>query len=110
MGTSEPSPLTCRSIDPRFTVSGQIVPYSTLGAAGFSRDTPSVIPSTARTAITDKITCLRRFFRFTDSSRTISISDYLSTINAKWSWSQLPEFKHLNQALLSELRPRLVRS
>ncbi len=39
---SEPSPRTWRSIEPRFTVSVQMVARSTLGAAGFSRATPTV--------------------------------------------------------------------
>ena len=39
---SDPSPRTCRSIEPRFTVSVQMVARSTLGAAGLSRATPTV--------------------------------------------------------------------
>ena len=42
-GTSVPEPRTCRSIWPRLTVSTQTVARSTLGAAGFSRETPTVM-------------------------------------------------------------------
>jgi hypothetical protein len=41
-GTSVPSPRTCRTIGPRFTVSGQSVDASTTGAAGLSRDNPTL--------------------------------------------------------------------
>ena len=46
-GTSVPSPRTSRTIGPRLTVSIQTVARSTLGAAGFRRDSPSVMSSTA---------------------------------------------------------------
>ena len=39
-GTSVPLPRTCKSICPRLTVSKTTVPRSTLGAAGFRRDSP----------------------------------------------------------------------
>ncbi len=43
-GTSVPEPRTWRSIGPRLTVSTQTAARSTLGAAGFSWDTPNVMP------------------------------------------------------------------
>ena len=46
-GISVPEPRTWRVIGPRLTVSIQTVARSTLGAAGFSRETPSVIAATA---------------------------------------------------------------
>ena len=42
-GTSVPEPRTCRTIGPRFTVSIHTVARSTPGAAGFSRDTPTLM-------------------------------------------------------------------
>ena len=51
-GTSVPRPRTSRSIGPRLTVSIQTVARSTLGAAGFSRDTPSVMRPTSDSATT----------------------------------------------------------
>ena len=50
-GTSVPEPRTWRSIWPRLTVSTQTVARSTLGAAGLSRDTPTVMATMARRAI-----------------------------------------------------------
>ena len=50
-GTSVPRPRTSRSIGPRLTVSIQTVARSTPGAAGFRRETPSVMrPTTDRAA------------------------------------------------------------
>ena len=49
-GTSVPEPRTWRSIGPRFTVSIQTTARSTVGAAGFSRETPSEMPPTTITA------------------------------------------------------------
>ena len=47
-GTSVPRPRTWRSIGPRFTVSIQTEERSTLGAAGFKRETATVIDDQAR--------------------------------------------------------------
>jgi hypothetical protein len=49
-GTSVPDPRTSRSICPRLTVSTHTVARSTLGAAGFSRETPTVMPATTMRA------------------------------------------------------------
>jgi hypothetical protein len=46
-GVSVPSPRTWRIIGPRFTVSGQMTARSTVGAAGFSRDRPTLTRTTA---------------------------------------------------------------
>jgi len=46
-GTLVPWPRTSRSMGPRFTASIQTVDRSTPGAAGFNRDTPTVINRTA---------------------------------------------------------------
>ena len=51
-GTSVPEPRTCRIIGPRLTVSTQTVARSTPGAAGRSRDTPTVMPTIATRATT----------------------------------------------------------
>ena len=51
-GTSVPRPRTWRTIGPRLTVSGQTTAISTVGAAGFSRERPSVMsPTTARPTV-----------------------------------------------------------
>ena len=52
-GTSVPRPRTCRTIGPRLTVSGQSVAASTVGAAGRSRDRPTLTPATIRQADRD---------------------------------------------------------
>src|SRR5580700_7925298 len=72
LGTSDPSPRTCRNIGPRFTVSVQTVPRSTVGAAGFSRITATDTVATARTTTVPMIACRRRF-RVLSSGRAISI-------------------------------------
>ena len=41
-GVSVPRPRTWRTIGPRFTVRGQTTARSTVGAAGFSRDRPTL--------------------------------------------------------------------
>src|SRR5262245_54812274 len=51
-GTSVPNPRTSRFIGPRFTVSGQIVERSTVGAAGLSRPTATVVAAKAVTTTT----------------------------------------------------------
>ena len=61
-GTSVPGPRTCRSIWPRLTVSRQVVPRSTVGAAGFSCASPTVTSATTMMAATPKTT--RRIFFF----------------------------------------------
>ena len=48
-GTSVPSPRTCRTIGPRFTVSTQTVARDTEGAAGFRCDSPTVIAASSVT-------------------------------------------------------------
>ncbi len=45
-GVRMPSPRTCRTIGPRLTISGQITARSTVGAAGFSRDNPTLTSTT----------------------------------------------------------------
>jgi hypothetical protein len=74
VGTKDPSPRHWRNIEPRFTLSGHKVENSTLGGAGLSRDTPSVIPAIAKTATMLKSTRLRFFLRITSSPRAISIA------------------------------------
>ena len=49
-GTSVPEPRTWRSIEPRFTASIQTTARSTVGAAGFSFETPSEMPTTTMMA------------------------------------------------------------
>ena len=44
-GTSVPEPRTWRSIEPRLTASIQTTARSTVGAAGFSFETPSEMPA-----------------------------------------------------------------
>ncbi len=61
-GTSVPRPRTWRTIEPRFTESGHTVAFSTVGAAGFKRDKPTVMR-----AITTRPTApmmIRRIFLF----------------------------------------------
>ena len=50
-GTKVPSPRTSRSIGPRFTVSVHTVALSTLGAAGFNRESAYVTSGIRTTAI-----------------------------------------------------------
>jgi hypothetical protein len=61
-------------MDPRLTVSGQILPESTGGAAGGRLATAIEISTTATTPSELRITLFLRFFRFTDSSTMISIT------------------------------------
>ena len=56
-----PSPRTCRTIGPRLTVSTQTVERSTVGTAGFSRESPIVARMTPRTIAE---IMMIRFFRF----------------------------------------------
>src|SRR5262245_30074719 len=61
-GTSVPLPRTCRSIGPRLTASTQTPARSTPGAAGFRRESPSVIairPTSPTVAI---VICFLRLF------------------------------------------------
>ena len=61
-GTSVPMPRTCRSIEPRFTVSVQTVPRSTLGAAGLRRYTKALTAMTTTIMTATVMICRRRFF------------------------------------------------
>ena len=49
-GTRMPDPRTCRIIGPRLTVSIHTVARSTPGAAGLSRETPTVMSTIATRA------------------------------------------------------------
>src|SRR5262245_43685011 len=71
-GTRVPRPRTCRTIGPRLTVSGQTTAISTVGAAGFRRESPSVIRPTAARATTAQVICRIRFFLALDG-RAISM-------------------------------------
>src|ERR1700680_1675600 len=72
-GTRDPTPRTWRSIDPRFTVSVQTVPRSTVGAAGRSRYTATVTAATATMTTADTAICRLRFCSL-NSGRAISIT------------------------------------
>ena len=77
IGTRVPEPRTCRSIEPRWTVSIQTVWRSTVGAAGFRRDRPRVINAMVSTApMAMKILRRRRFWAC--PVRTMSIKEPLS--------------------------------
>src|ERR1035438_2068905 len=72
-GTNDPvDPRTWRIIGPRFTVSGQMVERSTVGAAGFSRATPRT-PTVNTTTATPVHTAYWRIFLRFKSGRAISI-------------------------------------
>ncbi len=62
-GTSVPTPRTCRTIDPRFTVSVSTVERSTLGAAGSmrARAADSAITSSSPTMPPATCRCRLRF-------------------------------------------------
>ena len=47
-GVSVPRPRTWRTIGPRSTLAGHTTARSTVGAAGFSRDKPTLTSTTAR--------------------------------------------------------------
>jgi len=73
-GTNDPvDPRTWRIMGPRFTVSGQMVERSTVGAAGLSRDTPSSATANSTTATPPMIQS-RRFLFCNKSGRAISIT------------------------------------
>ena len=64
---------TWRTSGPLFTVSGQMVERSTVGAAGLSRETAK--PSTAKTTTATPVQMINwRFFFFFKSGRAISIT------------------------------------
>jgi len=72
-GTNVPvDPRTCRTIGPRLTVSGQIVERSTVGAAGFSRDSPTSATANPATTTPARIQRLRFIF-CNKSGRAISM-------------------------------------
>jgi hypothetical protein len=50
-GVRMPRPRTCRIIGPRLTVSGQMTARSTVGAAGFSFESPTLTSTTARSPV-----------------------------------------------------------
>jgi hypothetical protein len=52
-------PRTCRNIWPRFTVSVQTEALSTVGAAGFSFDSPTVIKASITVAEIPSNSCRR---------------------------------------------------
>ena len=65
-GTSVPSPRTCRTIGPRFTVSIQTVERSTVGTAGFNREKPIVARITP--SATAEMVMIRRLRFFAATS------------------------------------------
>ena len=71
-GTRVPKPRTSRFMGPRFTVSTQTVDRSTPGAAGFSRDKPTVIAGIAAKIMTAR-TIRRMSFLRPASLRGISM-------------------------------------
>ena len=72
-GTSVPAPRTLRTMEPRLTVSYHSVLAATLGAAGRSRITATVITPTATSATPMKMARRIRFFLRMAGSRLISI-------------------------------------
>ena len=80
-GTSVPRPRTWRTIGPRFTVSGQTVPASTVGAAGLSRESPTLTRLTTRRPAVANAICRIRFLLALDG-RAISMVGELDGKNA----------------------------
>jgi len=66
-------PRTFRSISPRLTVSMSTVERCTPGAAGFMRETATVMPAMAATATTARPMFLMRRLRAADRLRGTSI-------------------------------------
>ncbi len=75
-------PRTWRIMLPRFTVSGQTAEASTVGAAGFSRETANAAPARTTTATAIQTAIWRFFFRLI-SGRAISIRTKGCTWGAK---------------------------